>query len=288
MYLVKGIHKMSSCFALTQTGARCRGFAEIVTETDDVIEYSVTCAKHRNYFADKTKWIKNLRKTARDLEYYPAKRIHIESILQCGVITLQKEDIMMLKGKKDGVNNNYTYFILCCARYVEGFHRDWNPDVFDDSMKTLWIIYGSIGYVTIKMDDFINMIRCSSLTLALSYISLPVVYSAAVTKFFDKFFLTNFGQQYFYLQSAKEDIEQLLSWVLINISEAASITIRKYIEKNRKQFYDAKKKDIQPIFQELIETTWHPSRVFDWCFEECEKRFINSSESELMEMVTSF
>jgi hypothetical protein len=41
-----------------------------------------------------------------------------------------------------------------------------------------------------------------------------------------------------------------------------------YRKKGCKKLHDT-------IFEELIQRTWHPSRVIDWCWDEDEKKFMN-------------
>ena len=42
---------------------------------------------------------------------------------------------------------------------------------------------------------------------------------------------------------------------------------------------------MRPLYGELMEVTWHPSRVFAWCFEECVKKFINAPIEELRNFI---
>lgn len=257
---------MSTCYAMTDKGKRCRAYSII---------NSATCKPHQNHFNDDlvSKWI---QKNIKNLEFYPARRIYIESALKHGLVQVTKEHIASISP-----HSSYTYFILLCARHTD-FVLDWNPKLSAKVLRTLWKRVGAIGPVVITYEDIFAMFRTNIVSgFYGSLLAYP--HSNAEINWFEFFELSSRAQwfqeliHYSYNMKVVDEVIVHLKKLsraeaehsLLHIFESGEY-MAWFLNKKR-QFYASLERKIEPIKEELLALTWTPERVMEWCMDDSQR-----------------
>jgi hypothetical protein len=252
---------MSQCHALTKDKSLCRNFGEVLEENQNTIIYSGFCHIHR---FPKVK-PKEFYRLVKNMEWSNSRCTHIPYLLQEELFEVTKEDVSKLTHE-----NNYTYFILLCSRYVKGFHRDWNPSIFDNAVRYLWKWHNAIGPVEIKLEDFHTLTSVSSWSIIAK---LCPYNDQRWSKWLWKYFETEEGMPHLFdisFEKAKGEVEQWLETKQIPTVE----TFHKMMNLSKKVARAKCRVRMNKIRKDLMETTWHPARVVDWCFDEEDKEFL--------------
>jgi hypothetical protein len=157
--------QMSRCYAISRcSGVLCKNYGQIVSKDDMEISYAPTCARHTKFFepiAWKKRYMSNPRPLICNLEWRFARRTMVEFALQHELIPITQDDVAALEPWQ-----NNAYFILLCAKHVEGFSPTWNPSVFKAAFQRLWVWRRSLGPVSITEDDISAMASVSSWSFA--------------------------------------------------------------------------------------------------------------------------
>jgi len=259
---------MPTCYAMTDKGKRCRAYSII---------NSATCKAHQNHFNDLvSKWIK--KKMIKDLEFYPARRIYIESALKLRLVEVTKEDIATIPP-----HTSYTYFILLCARHTD-FVLDWNAKLSSKVLRTLWKRVGAIGPVVITYEDIFAMFRTNIVSgFYGSLLAYP--HSNAEINWFEFFELSARAQwfqeliHYSYNMKVVDEVivhlkklsheHQNQKQSLLHIFESGEYMA--WFLNKKKQFYTSLECKIEPIKEELLEVAWTPERVMEWCMDHSQR-----------------
>jgi len=260
---------------MTSKGKRCRSYATI-----QLTEYTPTCRAHKNHFKGDlvSKWIH--KRILTNLEFYPARRIYIESALQLGLAHVKKQHILQIPQ-----HTSYTYFILLCARHTE-FMLDWNSQLSFKVIGTLWKRVGSIGPVVITYEDLFSMFRTN---IVAGFYAILLAYPHHTPMNWFDFFercSENPWFQEFLHYSHKNIIDELgvhlkkiylgqmvepQSHTLLHIFESGEFFI--WLLNKKKAFYLSLESRIEPIKEELLAVSWSPERVMEWCMDHSQRDF---------------
>ena len=261
---------MSQCYALTKDLSLCRNFGEVLEENTDTITYSGFCHIHR--LPNVTP--KQLYKLARHMEWSTGRCTHITYLLEEKVVEVKKEDFAKLSA-----DNNYTYFVLLCARHVKGFHRNWNPFIFDNAVTYLWQWRNAIGPVTITLEDFHTLTAVSSWDIVAKRCPLNEHTEKSWRDWLWKYFETEEGKAHLFDVKLDESVAEVNKWLLtkqIRMEE----TLRIIIHYSKKVVKIKCRVRTNKIREELLIKTWYPERVVDWCFDEDDKELLGFFTNE--------
>lgn len=255
---------MSQCHALTKDRSLCRNFGEVLEEGEDTITYSGFCHIHR--FPSLT--TKEFYSSAKNMEWNTGRSKHITYLLQEEIFEVKKEDFAKLTKE-----NTYMYFFLLCSRYVKGFHRDWNPVLFDNALINLWQWHNAIGPVEIKLEDFHRLTAVSSWDIVAKRCPLNKNIEKKWRDWLWKYFETPEGMPHLFdssFDTAKEGVEKWLVTKQLPIQE----TFIKMMDLSKKVAKAKCRVKVNKIREDLMIATWHPQRVVDWCFDEEDKEML--------------
>lgn len=271
----------SSCYALTSTGKRCKGYASIVSQDDDLITYSPTCARHKHFFDDQAKLKAHLfaplrrarHASARWVEWYPSRRIFIENALTFGLLDITREDIAALTP-----NICWTGFILLCARHVDGFSMDWNKGVTCEALGRLWLWMGSIGPIYVTYNDLLSVIGNSHpSTFYKVLINYPmnrgIIVKDEWLRIFEAFSQTSFFESFLHYDKHDSAIDEVITRTRTtgNPLFEALTELPAWIAAKKQSYFTNLKTRFEPLKEPIIATGWHPSRFLRWCLDEDEK-----------------
>ncbi len=255
---------MSQCHALTKDLSLCRNFGEVLEENTDTITYSGFCHIHRLPKVTP----KQLYKLARHMEWSTGRCTHITYLLEEEVVEVKKEDFAKLSA-----DNNYTYFVLLCARYVKGFHRDWNPFLFDNAATYLWEWRNAIGPVTITFEDFHTLAAVSSWDIVAKRCPLNEHTEKSWRDWLWKYFETEEGKAYLFDMKLYDSVEDVKGWLNTKQRPYEEIFIT-MMDLSKKVARTKCRVRTNKIREDLMRITWHPDRVVDWCFDEEDKELL--------------
>jgi hypothetical protein len=203
---------------------------------------------------------KEVKKLARQMEWSVARCTHIEFLLEHQLFEVKKEDIAQLDPEQ-----NYMYFILLCSRWTSGFHRNWNPHLFDRAVSYLWKWYNAIGPLQIKIQDFHTLANASSWSaVAKSYPYNNSEWFKWMWKYFD----TEEGKAHLFDKELDDEIDDVAQHLATQENFRKQIGFCKSVGKAKCRVR------MNVIRKDLMETTWHPKRVVNWCFDEEDKELI--------------
>ncbi len=255
---------MSRCHALKKDKTLCRNYAEVLEESESTITYSPFCHIHKHPIIT---W-KQLYRLARGMEWSTARCTHIAFLLENELVEVKKEDFATLH-----TEHNYVYFVLLCSRWITGFHRDWNPLVFDKAVTYLWQWHTAVGPVQIKLEDFHTLAKVSSWDVVVKRCPLNQHTQNAWKTWLWKFFETEEGTALLFdttLDDAIEGVEQWLATKVLPMKEV----FQKQMKLSKSVAKAKKRVRMNVLRKDLMEITWHPDRVVDWCFDEEDKEVI--------------
>jgi hypothetical protein len=292
---------MSSCFALTKRGKRCRGYATVLEEGADpdgtpVITYDLTCNSHRSFFEKNQDYLLNLlfghtrtgqygSQYAVYLEFFPAKRDFVECLLMYKCLVPTKEMIEKLYEDPFG---RLSYFIYLVAKHVPEFSKSWNPKLWENTIRNFWIYYYSVGPIQISFSMFYPFFREDPLNHFLDCIYIRGQIESFTTNeevdleievFARKYCMyTEYSDALMYSANLEEKIEKLHE----RFQTLQSIPIRTLIkrckllpilleERNMRYIENRRAVHIKVYKKELMERTWESSRFIDWCLDIEEK-----------------
>jgi hypothetical protein len=244
---------MSQCHALTKDESLCRNYGEVLEENT----YSGFCHIHR--FPNLKP--QELYRLTKNMEWSHSRCTHIAYLLQEELFAVTKEDVAKLNQM-----NTHTYFVLLCAKYVKGFHRDWHPMLFDNAVTNLWRWHNAIGPVTITQNDLHTLAAVSAWDIVAKRCSLL---EKSWCDWLWKYFETPEGMPHLF-DSVKEGVEKWLLTKQIPMVE----TFQKMMDLSKKVAKAKCRVKTNKIRQELMEITWHPQRVVEWCFDEEDKELL--------------
>ena len=292
---------MSSCFALTKRGKRCRGYASVLEEGADpdgtpIITYDLTCNSHRTFFEKNQEDLLNSlfghtrtgqygSQYAVYLEFFQSKREFVECLLMYKCLLPTKQMIEKLYEDPFG---RLSYFIYLVAKHVPEFSKSWNPKLWENTIRTFWIYYYSVGPIQISFSMFYPFLREDPLNHFLECIYIRGQIESFTTNDEIDSEIELFARQYcmfsedadalVYSQTLEEKIEKLHE----RFQSLQSISIRPLIKRckllevlleQRKILYNEKCAALQihRYKTELLERTWETSRFMDWCLDIEEK-----------------
>jgi hypothetical protein len=250
-FLLRLDNKMSRCHALKKDKSLCRNYAEVLEENEDVITYSPFCHIHKH---PTITW----KRLARGMEWSTARCTHLSFLLEHELLEVKKEMFATLDPEK-----NYVYFVLLCARWLPGFHRSWNPQLFDEAVTYLWKWHMAIGPVQIKTEDFHTLTKVSSWDLVAKRCPLP---HHAWKTWLWKFFETEEGIALLFDTSLDDGIDEVQTW-LATKTVAMTDIFQKQMKLSKAVGKAKQRVKMNMIRKDLMELTWHPDRVVDWCFD---------------------
>ncbi len=255
---------MSRCYAITKDGSMCRNYGEVLEESDDIVTYNHFCHIHKHHHLS---W-KDVKKRARNMEWSVGRTTHVTHMLEHQLFSVKKEEFAELDAEK-----NYVWFTLQCAKHTPGFHRDWNPSVFDASVKRLWTWLHMIGPVQVTIQDMHVMANKSSWSLVAKFCPMNELTKPTWRKWMWSYFETEEGKAHLFdtsLDDEIDEVQQVLARHPTMLKEEIDV-FKKQIELS-KSVAKAKCRVRMNIFREdLVRNTWHPDRVVDWCFDEEDK-----------------
>lgn len=259
---------MSRCYALTKEEKPCRGFGEILSRTDEEIIYSPTCKKHSGY-----EFKKILVTNAQSLEWDSIYYNYYKRVLEDGVLEITKQDIEELP------QGNYTHFLFLCAKYVPGFHFNWNRKRSLATLANLSWQRRSVGPVYVSKDDVILFASTigspvATLLYCLSYYPSKT-YSQPDKeewiRFIDHFFETDIGKRALGIPSLltlhtyiEEICKKTQGTVMLELLDSI---FQEYVKDKKKKFYLSFKDRTNTFKEELVKVTWHPNRFINWCLD---------------------
>lgn len=261
------------------------------------ITYNLTCHLHRNFFEDNKEDLLDMlfgeTRTAQYasqfsvyLEFFPSKRAFVENMLihKCFVPT--KEIIEKLYEDPFG---RLSYFIYLVAKHVPEFSKSWNPKLWENTVRSFWIYYYSVGPIRISFPMFYPFLREDPLNHFLECLYIRgQIHSFTEDNSVDsdiELFARHYSmfsedsEALVYSQNLEEKIEKLHE----RFQSLPSISIRPLIKRckllevlleQRKILYIEKHAAVQikRYKKELLERTWEPSRFIDWCLDIEEKK----------------
>ena len=258
---------MPKCYALTAIGRPCRNYSS---------KDSYTCLKHSLYFDQFS--INDWKHSLKYLEVCPRTKTHIENVMSIGIVQIPKEFVESLANCR-----NYTYFILLCARWLEGFSYTWNEPLFNTALKKLWLWSSSIGPVVIKHDDILTMIRGNVKELFYkSFILYPHSLEFPYTKehwseYVKECAKADWFAPIFHLDTHETKIQECIEFLdKKNLNPILLAFLRDNFpivyENAKKKYYKKICSYSSPFKEQILEMAWEPSRMSAWCLDEDEKR----------------
>jgi hypothetical protein len=150
---------MSCCLALTRKWKLCSNYATL-EESEGKLLRDFTCIRHKGFFDNpdliKEKWFVPKEGGYAHYMHISSWTIRwIESCLSLGIINITKEEIQNLRPEPQLLRTSpkWSYFLLLCARHLEGFHYSWNPRLWEMTVGTLWFWLRRVGAVQITNKD---------------------------------------------------------------------------------------------------------------------------------------
>jgi hypothetical protein len=254
---------------MTKNGSMCRNYGEVLEENDDIVTYNHFCHIHKNQLMNMT-W-KNVRSRAHNMEWSTARMTHITHLLEHQLLSVKKEEFAQLNPER-----NYVWFTLQCAKHVPGFHRDWNANVFDASVKCLWGWLHMIGPVQVKIDDLHVMVSKSSWSSVAKQCPMNETTKPTWRKWLWSYFDTEEGKAHLFDKSLDDEIEEVQQ-ALSQVPEEEIKVFQKQMELCKSVAKAKCRVRMNVIREDLVKTAWHPDRVMKWCFDEEDKDFLGFS-----------
>ena len=274
---------MSGCLALSKDCRLCSNYAAITKDPEGNSIRGFTCKQHIGFFKDPKK-IKRLWFVAIGWKGGYAHYLHvspwiikwIESCIIERVIHISREDIQTLL-QRGSTTAKWGYFLLLCARHVEGFSYSWNPKLWETTVRTLWIWSKRIGAIQITNKD-LQEFTCVKGGLIEFYKGLVTIANEQNTE--DVF-------QYIEDCSINKP-EWFETFLGIPIEEhnkhvsglTTQVRYTAWILTKKKRLFDKHVARTQLIKQELLAVTWHPSRSRGWIFTSDELKEIGERWNE--------
>jgi hypothetical protein len=150
-----------ACLALTKKGKHCRNYAQ---------DNSITCNSHTDFFINGTdvrkalfRGINGTLPKAMLLQFDTTSRYWVTKVLSDKLVRIKKKDISRITLDENDhatafVGRFFGYFILLCARHVEGFSYTWNEWLWKKTVEQLWRWSQAIGPVDIRWKDICQML----------------------------------------------------------------------------------------------------------------------------------
>ena len=268
---------MSHCHALTAKGSRCKSYASVLERSDKCITYDYTCSKHKEYFKDgkiPNKWKNNRWKFVRRLEERLGIARFIEDALCLGLVIPTQEEISSLEE-----SSYYTYFILLCAKHVDGFLLDWNLRLSAKVLKKLWKWFGAIGPVTVTYSDLFSMIKNS---VQSGFYNILITYTHGLAPerawflFFERCSQEEWFDEVLHCDAHDMLINNSIKSLAISKVPRENISLLSILESGKfhvwlldkkSQRYSVLREKILPFKEELLAISWAPTRFRNWCLD---------------------
>ena len=281
---------MSCCLALTRKWKLCSNYATL-EESEGKLLRDFTCIRHKGFFDNpdliKEKWFVPKEGGYAHYMHISSWTIRwIESCLSLGIINITKEEIQNLRPEPHLLRTSpkWSYFLLLCARHLEGFHYSWNPRLWEMTVGTLWFWLRRVGAVQITNKDIQTFI-CVKGSLFEFYKGIELGLKELVE---DEWFA-------FFEECATNEPQWFQVFIGIPIEEhkkfakgvCDSSRYIYWILMKKKRYYERCKERSSHTVSELIAVTHHPSRNWRWTYSDEELRELNERWGKVVYGISS-
>ena len=299
---------MSMCLAFTKAGKPCKNFGELLSQargatfgellsqargatfgellsqargatfgelpcfSESEVVYSCTCVHHRNYFEEHLdEWKSRIGHYAL---WNRTARYQFDMLLKTKQVVLEKEDDLIQ-------GSTFIRYYTSYAKYVDDFHISWNKQNFENA-----VLRKFTGWYS-DFEGILALAHCSSHETIIQIITCELVKMKKdgngnvprVEGEIDSWLQYALENDRGLLNDSKtcSQIQKILKDCVSLIQEAKFLS---YINKFRRIEMKEKKVILLEFKEELMASTWHPSRVMKWCIDVEEQKEWQSFEGE--------